>query len=205
MGTADEAVEVWVDQDLCTGDGLCVQLAPEIFEFDIDGLAYVKTTDGELLTAVGRPRPGLARPACSTCITSAKDCPGECIHVARVADGVIVGGPLPGHEPAARAAGPGPAAPASRRASCARAGSPRTPRRWPWPAAVVRTGGGTPGAIRRAVSRKPVWPIMRCSGRTASPSTCQPRTIDSQADGSVKLPCSRIASTVLDSWVVVAT
>jgi len=38
-----EPLRVWVDQDLCTGDGLCVQYAPEVFEFDIDGLAYVKT------------------------------------------------------------------------------------------------------------------------------------------------------------------
>jgi len=41
-----EAVRVWVDQGLCTGDGLCVQYAPEIFEFDIDGLAYVKDAGG---------------------------------------------------------------------------------------------------------------------------------------------------------------
>ena len=37
-----EALEVWIDQDLCTGDGICVQYAPEVFELDIDGLAYVK-------------------------------------------------------------------------------------------------------------------------------------------------------------------
>ena len=56
-------MRVWIDQDLCTGDGLCVQLAPEIFEFDIDGLAYVKTTDGEVmakLTAtIARQRPSV--------------------------------------------------------------------------------------------------------------------------------------------------
>ncbi len=85
-------VEVWVDQDLCTGDGLCVQLAPEIFEFDIDGLAYVKRADGELLTAPGArvPVPSDLR---LDVLTSATDCPGDCIHVARVADGVLVGGP----------------------------------------------------------------------------------------------------------------
>jgi len=42
---------VWIDQDLCTGDGICVQEARDVFEFDIDGLAYVKNADGELLTA----------------------------------------------------------------------------------------------------------------------------------------------------------
>jgi ferredoxin len=92
-GLPAEEVEVWVDQDLCTGDGLCVQLAPEVFEFDIDGLAYVKSPDGELLTAVGARVPVSAELRLDV-ITSAKDCPGECIHVARVADGAMVGGPL---------------------------------------------------------------------------------------------------------------
>ena len=87
-----DAVEVWVDQDLCTGDGLCVQLAPEIFEFDIDGLAYVKDAAGQLLTAAGArvPVPSDLR---LDVLTSATDCPGDCIHVARTTDGVIVGGP----------------------------------------------------------------------------------------------------------------
>ena len=51
--TETDSLEVWVDQDLCTGDGLCVQYAPEVFEFDIDGLAYVKDSAGELLQSPG--------------------------------------------------------------------------------------------------------------------------------------------------------
>ena len=57
----DEPVRVWVDQDLCTGDGLCVQYAPEVFEFDIDGLAYVKAGSGR---AADRRRG--AAPTCPT-------------------------------------------------------------------------------------------------------------------------------------------
>src|SRR5678815_1366147 len=49
--TGTDQLEVWVDQDLCTGDGLCVQYAPEVFEFDVDGLAYVKDDSGELQLA----------------------------------------------------------------------------------------------------------------------------------------------------------
>ena len=49
-----DELQVRVDQDLCTGDGLCVQYAPEVFEFDIDGLAYVKDGDGELQLAARR-------------------------------------------------------------------------------------------------------------------------------------------------------
>lgn len=63
---------------MCTGDGLCVQYAPEVFEFDIDGLAYVKDPDGELLTEPGAQvsvPPELRLPV----IDAAKECPGECI------------------------------------------------------------------------------------------------------------------------------
>src|ERR1039457_7358545 len=35
-------MKVWIDQDLCTGDGLCEEIAPEVFTLLDDGLAYVK-------------------------------------------------------------------------------------------------------------------------------------------------------------------
>lgn len=89
---ARDALEVWIDQDLCTGDGICVQYAPEVFELDIDGLAYVKGPDDEL-----RQQPGDTAPVPLTLLQdvadSAKDCPGDCIHVRRVADRVEVYGP----------------------------------------------------------------------------------------------------------------
>ncbi|MET8312444.1 ferredoxin, partial [Micromonospora sp. NPDC005173] len=55
---ATDQLQVWVDQDLCTGDGLCVQYAPEVFEFDIDGLAYVKGADGGEVTQHVHVAPG---------------------------------------------------------------------------------------------------------------------------------------------------
>ena len=88
----DADLTVWIDQELCTGDGLCVQYAPEVFEFDVDGLAYVKDELGELKQAVGdrvRVPAGLRLDV----IDSAKDCPGNCIHVLRAGDGVPVAGP----------------------------------------------------------------------------------------------------------------
>jgi ferredoxin len=87
-----EPLRVWVDQDLCTGDGLCVQYAPEVFEFDVDGLAYVKAGDGELRTAAGASVDVPAHLRLDV-LDSAKECPGECIHVERSADGVPVAGP----------------------------------------------------------------------------------------------------------------
>lgn len=87
----DDTLLVRVDQDLCTGDGLCVQLAPAVFEFDLDGLAYVKSADGELLTS-----PGASVPVPSRCvkdvIESAEGCPGDCIFVEKP-DGTQVAGP----------------------------------------------------------------------------------------------------------------
>ncbi|SCF23272.1 ferredoxin [Micromonospora viridifaciens] len=89
---ATDQLQVWVDQDLCTGDGLCVQYAPEVFEFDVDGLAYVKGPDGELRQAPGA-RVDVPEHLRLEVIDSAKECPGECIHVVRGSDGVEVAGP----------------------------------------------------------------------------------------------------------------
>lgn len=87
-----EPLQVWIDQDLCTGDGLCVQYAPEVFEIDVDGLAYVKGEDGELLAAPGA-RAAVPQHLVLDVLDSAKECPGECIYVARARDGVHVAGP----------------------------------------------------------------------------------------------------------------
>lgn len=87
-----EALEVWIDQDLCTGDGICAQYAPEVFELDIDGLAYVKGADDVLLQAKGAVTP-VPLPLLTDVVDSVTECPGECIHVRRVSDGAEVYGP----------------------------------------------------------------------------------------------------------------
>jgi len=62
-----------------------VQYAPEVFEFDIDGLAYVKNEAGELQLG-----PGLLVDVPShlrlSVIDAAAECPGECIHLHRASD-----------------------------------------------------------------------------------------------------------------------
>jgi ferredoxin len=87
-----DLLEVWIDQQLCTGDGLCVQYAPEVFEFDVDGLAYVKDADGDLKQSEGT-RVDVPANLRLDVLDSAKECPGNCIHVVRAADGVPVAGP----------------------------------------------------------------------------------------------------------------
>ncbi|MTE18306.1 ferredoxin [Streptomyces sp. TRM43335] len=100
MGAQHEQLselEVWIDQDLCTGDGICAQYAPDVFELDIDGLAYVKPPapageEADLLTEPGAAAP-VPLPLLNDVVDSARECPGECIHVRRASDGVEVHGP----------------------------------------------------------------------------------------------------------------
>ena len=83
---------VWVDQDECTGDGLCIQDSPDVFEMDIDGLAYVKDASGELLTAVRASRPVPAN-LLTEVAEVARKCPGRCIYVRDSETGEVVAGP----------------------------------------------------------------------------------------------------------------
>jgi ferredoxin len=88
---SDEEVRVWIEQKLCTGDGLCTQYAPDVFEFGGDGLAYVKA-DGKLLTSEGS-QTDVPEHLRLDVIDAADECPGNCIHVVRRDDGVEVAGP----------------------------------------------------------------------------------------------------------------
>jgi ferredoxin len=79
-------MKVWIDQDLCTGDGLCEEIAPDVFVLLDDGLAYVR--EGAKIYAESEDNPqgslGLALvPAGQEDITieSAEECPGECIFI----------------------------------------------------------------------------------------------------------------------------
>jgi ferredoxin len=83
-GTSEEKDEmkVWIDQDLCTGDGLCEEIAPDVFTLLDDGLAYVKE-GGKVFSDPGGPE-GLANVPAGmeeATIESAEECPGECIFI----------------------------------------------------------------------------------------------------------------------------
>ncbi len=84
-------MKVWIDQDLCTGDGLCEEIAPETFFAQDDGLFYVKESvanfDQETLFD-GKANPagseGMARipeGGLEGVIDAAEECPGECIFI----------------------------------------------------------------------------------------------------------------------------
>jgi ferredoxin len=75
-------LKVWIDQDLCTGDGLCEEIAPAVFTLLDDGLAYVKEGD-KVFSDPGGPE-GLAEipdKELDGVIESAEECPGECIFI----------------------------------------------------------------------------------------------------------------------------
>ena len=79
-------MKVWIDQDLCTGDGLCEEIAPDVFVLLGDGIAYVR--EGGLIYARTEGNPegsdGLATvpPGQEDLVKEAMDeCPGECIFI----------------------------------------------------------------------------------------------------------------------------
>jgi len=74
-------MKVWIDQDLCTGDGICAEIAPDVFTLLDDGLAYVK--EGSTVHNPGGPSglAGVAEKDYEGTIESAEECPGECIFI----------------------------------------------------------------------------------------------------------------------------
>lgn len=73
-------MKVWIDQDLCTGDGLCAEIAPAVFVLLEDGLAYVKE-GAEVRSEPGGPTGTANVPTdLEDDVTEAcRECPGECI------------------------------------------------------------------------------------------------------------------------------
>lgn len=75
-------MRVWIDQDLCTGDGICEDYCPTVFVILEDGIAYVR--EGSTV----RNNPGLDEGTARVqvehepmVISAASDCPGECIFI----------------------------------------------------------------------------------------------------------------------------
>jgi ferredoxin len=75
-------VRVWIDQDLCTGDGLCVDHSPDVFVQLEDGIAYVAEA-GVPLNDPGSSGSVARVPWRShqRVVHAAEDCPGECIFI----------------------------------------------------------------------------------------------------------------------------
>lgn len=74
-------MKVWIDTDACVGDGICAEVAPEVFALDADEVAHV-CEQGKLLPGRG-PEAIVAVPAhCEDAVLdAAEQCPSACIMV----------------------------------------------------------------------------------------------------------------------------
>jgi ferredoxin len=80
----DDDMKVWIDQDLCTGDGLCEEIAPAVFTLLDDGLAYVKEADKVKNDPGGSGGMALVPEDLEDAVVEAsEECPGECIFIER--------------------------------------------------------------------------------------------------------------------------
>ena len=75
-------MRVWIDQDLCTGDGLCVDHCTDVFVQLEDGIAYVAETGAPLNDPGGAGSLALVSERNYQSVVEAADvCPGECIFI----------------------------------------------------------------------------------------------------------------------------
>lgn len=84
-------MKVWIDQDLCTGDGICAEIAPDVFFGLDDGLYYVKESaesygkeklfDGDANPAGAHGTARIPDNQLDGVIDAAEECPGECIFI----------------------------------------------------------------------------------------------------------------------------
>ena len=75
-------MKVWIDQDLCTGAGLCEEICPAVFTLLDDGLAYVKEGT-DVKSAPGGAAGVAVVPAEfeDAVVEASEECPGECIFI----------------------------------------------------------------------------------------------------------------------------
>jgi ferredoxin len=75
-------MRVWIDQDLCTGDGLCVDHCHDVFVQLEDGIAYVMEEEQVLNDPGGSGSLALvAERHVQRVVDAAMACPGECIFI----------------------------------------------------------------------------------------------------------------------------
>jgi ferredoxin len=75
-------LKVWIDQDLCTGDGLCTDHAPAVFAILEDGIAYCLEGEKVFNDPGGSSELAVVSPEYEgAVIGAAAECPGECIFI----------------------------------------------------------------------------------------------------------------------------
>jgi ferredoxin len=73
-------MKVWIDQDECTGSGLCEAIEPSVFVIDAEGLAAVR--DGDTVAPPGPEGTVTVSPEYERQVLEAgQACPGCCIRI----------------------------------------------------------------------------------------------------------------------------
>ncbi len=73
-------MRVWIDQDLCVGNGVCEELVPEVFQLVDGAIAYVR--DGDRLLPAGHHGIGQVPEGFEEQVIDAvEECPAECIYI----------------------------------------------------------------------------------------------------------------------------
>lgn len=71
-------MKVWIDKDACIGNGICAELAADVFEFDgdfayvRDGARVLRNRDAMVVVPHGRE---------DAVLDAAEECPAACIHI----------------------------------------------------------------------------------------------------------------------------
>ena len=73
-------MQVWIDQDCCTGAGLCVDHCPDLFIVLDDGIGYLRD-GGLVITDADHPAIPVPRRQEQAAIDAVERCPGECIYL----------------------------------------------------------------------------------------------------------------------------
>lgn len=71
-------MRVWIDQDECSGVGVCVQDCPQVFVLGSDGIAYV-TTGGRIYAS--NEQAIVDDAFLDTVLDAVEDCPEQCIYI----------------------------------------------------------------------------------------------------------------------------
>jgi ferredoxin len=71
-------MKVWIDQNACVGNGICAELAEDLFMFDGD-LAYVRDGD-QVLTQRGAMI-SVPHGRENAVLDAAEECPAACIYI----------------------------------------------------------------------------------------------------------------------------
>ena len=94
-GDVATALMVWIDQDLCTGDGICSEICPDVFVARDDGLWVVKEEAAHFGATIifdgaegaghgpdnGRGVAQIPDSLIDLAVDAAEECPGECIMI----------------------------------------------------------------------------------------------------------------------------